>query len=99
MPLLLVDKFYQVSVKESADGSYILTAGVRASTSNRWNGYVVKINALTGQTIWEFDYKTGAGNRSGFETIHFTDDGGFIVGGYTHAQCKSCFFSAVDNIT
>jgi len=75
---------HMVSVKESADGSYILAAGTRqsTSTSNNYNGYVVKIDSATGTTIWEFDYLTGAGSRSGFETIHLTSDGGFIVGGF-----------------
>jgi len=75
---------HMVSVKESADGSYVLAAGTRQSTSttNNYNGYVVKIDSATGATIWEFDYLTGAGSRSGFETIHLTSDGGFIVGGF-----------------
>ena len=55
---------------------------------NKYNGYVAKIDAQTGQTIWDFDYTSGSGNRSGFETIHFTEDGGFIVGGFTHRDSK-----------
>merc|ERR1712037_722008 len=33
-------------------------------------------------------YKTASGTRSGFETIHFTSDGGFIVGGFSHRVDK-----------
>ena len=50
------------------------------------SGYVVKINAETGAKIWSFDVPvdagTLAGDRSGFECIEFTADGGFIVGGF-----------------
>ncbi|CBY12478.1 unnamed protein product [Oikopleura dioica] len=73
-----------VSVKESADGTYVLAAGLHQSTgvAETYNGYVVKLDALTGAMIWEFDYTTNAGARSGFETLHLTSDGGFIVGGF-----------------
>ena len=73
-----------VSVKESADGSYVLAAGLHQSTgvAGTYNGYVVKLDAFTGTMIWEFDYTTNAGARSGFETLHLTADGGFIVGGF-----------------
>ncbi|CAG5109849.1 Oidioi.mRNA.OKI2018_I69.chr2.g4330.t1.cds [Oikopleura dioica] len=75
---------HAVSVKESADGQYVLATGTRQSTTNnnQYNGFVAKINSATGATIWEFDYTTGAGTRSGFETLHLTSDGGFIVGGF-----------------
>ena len=73
-------------MKEDPSGKYLISAGVRRSTSStsQWNGYVVKLNSATGALIWEFDYKTSSGQRSGFETVHFTEDGGFIVGGYAN---------------
>ena len=51
-----------------------------------YNGYVVKLDVETGNLIWEFDFTSGSGVRSGFETIHFTSDGGFIVGGFSHRE-------------
>jgi len=54
------------------------------SIFSAYNGYVAKIDINTGELIWDFDFKTSSGTRSGFETIHFTSDGGFIVGGFSH---------------
>ncbi|CBY23664.1 unnamed protein product [Oikopleura dioica] len=67
---------HMVSVKESPDRTFVLAAA--------YNGYVAKIDINTGELIWDFDFKTSSGTRSGFETIHFTSDGGFIVGGFSH---------------
>ena len=75
-------------VAESPDGSYVIAVGIRQRTSNaqRYNGYVLKLNAATGQKIWSFDIRNDsgalAGDKSGFETVRFTKDGGFIVGGF-----------------
>ena len=69
----------------SPDGSYVLAVGVKeGSTSKKHQRYVVKLNAQTGALIWSFMMPTGAGFglRSGYETIAFSEDGGFIVGGY-----------------
>ena len=87
-------------VAEDPSGSYIIAAGVRQSTSNsnKYNGYVVKVlslkfvvkinifsqlNAATGQKIWSFDIMDT--DRSGFESVQFTEDGGFIVGGFKNS--------------
>ena len=46
---------------------------------------IVKLNAKTGAEIWTMllplDDNT-IGKKAGFETIAFTSDGGFVVGGY-----------------
>ena len=78
-----------VSVKEKGD--FIYAAGVRQSTADatKFNGYVVKLNGNTGALVWEFDFLSGSGQRSGFETIAFTSDGGFIVGGFSHMGWES----------
>jgi hypothetical protein len=39
---------------------------------------IAKLNASTGALIWEMAY----GASSGAETVSFTSDGGFVVGGY-----------------
>ena len=73
-----------VWVALSPDGSYVLAVGVRQTATTTHQRYVVKLNAQTGAQIWSFLMPTGAGfgARSGYETIAFTQDGGFIVGGY-----------------
>ena len=66
----------------------MIAAGIRQRGSNarRYNGYVIKLDAKTGQKIWSFDIRNDAGalagERSGFESVAFTEDGGFIVGGF-----------------
>ena len=48
----------------------------------RW---LVKLDAATGAEIWQIvmpmDNSDGMGSRSGWETVEFTSDGGFICGG------------------
>ena len=78
-----------VWVAESPDGTYILAVGVKQVTATKHQRYVVKLNAQTGELIWSFTMPTGHqkfGHRSGYETIAFTQDGGFIVGGYGTRQ-------------
>ena len=46
---------------------------------------IVKLDAKTGAEIWTMllpTTQTNIGKKSGYETIAFTEDGGFIVGGY-----------------
>ena len=70
----------------SPDGTYVLAAGTKQSTGDNHHRYIVKLNALTGAVIWSTLLPTDAtfGVRSGYETIAFTQDGGFIVGGYSN---------------
>jgi len=39
---------------------------------------IAKLNASDGSILWEMPY----GSASGAETVAFTSDGGFVVGGY-----------------
>ena len=73
-----------VWVAVSPDDSYVLAVGVKELTSTKYHRYVVKLDAKTGAQIWSFVMPTGSGFglRSGYETIAFTQDGGFIVGGF-----------------
>ena len=56
---------------ESPTGNFVIAAGLRQSTADatKFNGYVVKLNANTGEKIWAFDVPnddgTLAGDRSG----------------------------------
>ena len=71
----------------SPDDSYVLAVGVKQTTNTKHQRYIVKLNAQTGAEIWSVLMPTGdgLGSRSGYETIEFTQDGGFIVGGYGNA--------------
>lgn len=56
--------------------------GKNTKTFHRW---VVKVDANTGATIWEFSMPSTdarAGKHSGYESVVFTEDGGFIAGGF-----------------
>ena len=53
--------------------------------------YIVKLNASTGAKIWEVAFPTtdsAIGVRSAWETIEFTEDGGFIVGGFANYKAN-----------
>ena len=50
--------------------------------------YVVKINALTGEHIWSINMPVDdavIGKKTGYESIAFTQDGGFVVSGFVHS--------------
>ena len=69
----------------SPDETFILAVGTRdtASNGNTQARWVVKVDVETGSKVWEFDLSNEfGGTRSGYETVAFTADGGFIVGGF-----------------
>ena len=81
-------------VAASPDKSYLIAVGLRqgknTKTFHRW---VVKIDANTGKTIWEFSMPstdTRAGKHSGYESVVFTEDGGFIAGGFAQVGTLKC---------
>ena len=64
-----------------------MAVGVRETNDSGSNQarWVVKIDAQSGSTVWQFELgneETWAGAKSGYETIAFTEDGGFVVGGF-----------------
>lgn len=73
-------------VAASPDKSYLIAVGLRqgknTKTFHRW---VVKVDSNTGATIWEFSMPSTdarVGKHSGYESVVFTEDGGFIAGGF-----------------
>lgn len=77
----------------SPDESYVLAAGTRSTRTDlsKIGRYIKKLDAATGAEIWNTTLSvsdTQFGSNSGLETIAFTDDGGFIVGGYAKGQNK-----------
>jgi hypothetical protein len=65
-------------VAESPDGTYFIVAGITEASTGKSDMNIAKIAATDGEVLWEMNYESG----SGAETIAFTSDGGFIVGGY-----------------
>ena len=73
-------------VSASPDGSYVIAAGVKeGATSSEYHRWLVKLDAATGAKIWEIimpSTDTYASAKSGYESVEFTADGGFIAGGF-----------------
>lgn len=75
-------------VTASPDKSYILAAGVKERSGGKMARWIVKLDAATGSKIWEIVMPTndGMGGKSGYETVEFTADGGFVVGGWANSD-------------
>ena len=75
-------------VATSPDGTYVLAAGVKEKNNNAHARWIIKLDAATGAVIWEIEMPTNNSDglskskQSGYESIGFTKDGGFIVGGW-----------------
>ena len=57
----------------------------QGKTTKIFHRWVVKIDANTGATIWEFSMPSSdarVGKHSGYESVVFTEDGGFIAAGF-----------------
>jgi len=65
-------------VAESPDGSYFIVAGITEASGGKSDMNIAKIAATDGEIIWEMNHEA----ESGAETVAFTSDGGFIIGGY-----------------
>ena len=66
-----------------------IAVGARATNSNasKIGRYIKKLDVETGAEIWNTTLATNNatfGANSAFETIAFTSDGGFVVGGYAN---------------
>ena len=77
-------------VSASPDGSYVIAAGVKeGATANEYHRWLIKLDAATGAKIWEIIMPSTdayAGAKSGYESVEFTADGGFIAGGFADYQ-------------
>ena len=76
-------------VAASPDKSYVIAVGLREGSDNKtFYRWMVKIDAETGQTVWEVKLPNTAqsGQHSGYESIVFTEDGGFIAAGFANYQ-------------
>ena len=79
-------------VATSPDGSYILAAGVKETTSGVHARWLLKLDAATGAEIWSIEMPTdnsdgfSQNSQSGYESVQFTSDGGFIAGGWANHE-------------
>ena len=66
-------------VAESPDASYVISTGIKnVSSTGKSQLHIAKLKASDGSIVWEMNY----GTASGVETVAFTSDGGFVVGGF-----------------
>jgi len=63
---------------QSNDGTFIIVAGMKDNGSGKSTMVITKLLESDGSVVWTMNYGTGAG----VETVAFTSDGGFVVGGY-----------------
>ena len=78
-------------VAASPDKSYVIAVGLRQGSDNKtFYRWMVKIDAETGKTIWDVKMPSTAqsGKHSGYESIVFTEDGGFIAAGFANYEGK-----------
>jgi len=79
-------------VATSPDKTYVLAAGVKEKNNNAHARWIVKLDANTGAEIWSIEMPTGnkdglsKNKQSGYESVAFTSDGGFIVGGWANHE-------------
>jgi hypothetical protein len=71
---------YAKSVKQTADGGYIISGGTDSHTggTNQVDVYLVKTTA-SGDTVWTKTY--GGPGIDGGLAVNFTSDGGYIIAG------------------
>ena len=84
-------------VAVSPDKTYVIAAGLIEVSTTVYQRWLVKLNAATGAEIWKIQFPetdAGMGNKSGFESIAFTADGGFIAGGFANRQGAFPFFKS-----
>lgn len=75
-------------VATSPDGTYVLAAGVKEMSNGVHARWIMKLDAVTGAEIWSIVMPTdnsdglSSMNQSGYESVAFTADGGFVAGGW-----------------
>ena len=82
-------------VAESPDGRYILAVGttnIQVGGTRRLARVITKLDSSSGAIIWSATLPTtdnlGQFQNSGYESIVFTSDGGFIASGFTNAPIE-----------
>ena len=74
------DQSYVNSVRQTADGSYIVAATLAAPGTEGWDAWVLKLDR-TGGVMWQKTY--GGPGREWVADMQTSTDGGFVLGGST----------------
>lgn len=58
--------------------------------------YIAKLLVKDGSVVWKMNYGATDSSGAGVETVYFTSDGGFVVGGYVNSdsQIKDILFKS-----
>ena len=66
----------------------MIVVGVQGvSDTSSYQRWILKVSTVDGSTIWETtmpETEANMGIKSGYESVKFTSDGGFIVGGFAN---------------
>ena len=68
-------------ITETGDGYYVVAGYNESYDTYKFDGWVMKLNSA-GDVVWQYSY----GGNSGYEILYYvqeTDDGGFILAGYS----------------
>ena len=58
--------------------------------------YVAKLLVIDGSIVWKQNYGATKTSGAGVETVYFTSDGGFVIGGFVNSdsQIKDMLFKS-----
>lgn len=74
------EKLY--SIKQAADGGFIAAGYKTSASGGDRDGWILRLDA-TGDILWEKTYPGKAGGDDAFYTISPTEDGGYVLTGYS----------------
>jgi len=85
-------------VAESLDGTYYIVVGLEEVNSASVI-VISKINATDGTLVWKMN-KAGSSNNASAETVAFTSDGGFVIGGSLNnpEPIKTMYFKSAGQV-
>jgi len=70
------------SIQQTKDGGYIVAGWTNSFGAGDWDVYIIKLNG-NGNKVWEKTY--GGSNNDEAFSIQQTNDGGYIVAGWTNS--------------
>lgn len=73
-------------VAQSSDGTYLIVVGIRENTAGKSKMNIAKLKESDGSIVWEMEYNPTSGKGAGAETVAFTSDGGFVIGGFIDTE-------------